>query len=131
MKTDDEILSLWTGAGGAFAGDPAAQTAMMPREQLLVLLRSLVDGVLAGGKTAVDVLRDESLVSDRMLICEIRERGLEDEFETYVGGFGYNGRVTSEPSYDEAEAEAMYYAMHRGEWAKVGEFICKLAGKIA
>lgn len=105
MKTDDELLTLWTGAGGAFAGDPAAQTAMMPREQLVVFLRTLVD---TGAKTPVDVLRDESLISDEMLICEVRERNLEDEFDG-VEIYGY----------DEVEAEAMC------------EFICKLAGKIA
>jgi len=130
MKTDDEILSLWTGAGGAFAGDRAAQTAMMPREQLLVFLRALVDGVLAGGRTAVGVLSDPTLVTDQMLICEVRERYLEDEFETHDEGFGHDGRVIG-AGYDETEAEAMYYAMHRGEMTKVREFICKLAGKIA
>lgn len=68
MKTDDEILSLWAGAGGAFAGDPAAQTAMMPREQLLVFLRTLVDGVLAGGKTAIH--RGE-MTKVREFICKL------------------------------------------------------------
>lgn len=126
MKTDDEILSLWTGAGGAFAGDPAAQTAMMPREQLLVFLRSLVD---TGAKAPVDVLRDESLVSDEMLLCELEERGIDD-FKCWCS----DGAITSKEAatgYDETEAEAMYYAMHRGEMTKIREFICKLAGKIA
>jgi hypothetical protein len=123
MKTDDEILSLWTGAGGAFAGDPAAQTAMMPREQLVTFLRSLIDG---GAKAPVDVLRDPSLVTDKMLICEVIERNLEDEFDT-----SSEVVVAGANNYDEVEAEAMYYAMHRGEMTKVREFICKLAGKIA
>lgn len=116
MKTD-ELLSLWTGAGGAFAGDPAAQTAMMPREQLVAFLRSLIDG---GAKTPVDVLRDESLVSDQVSLYDLADQHLEAEFE----GVEIVG-------YDEVEAEAMYYAMHRGEMTKVREFICKLAGKIA
>lgn len=119
-KTDDELLSLWTGAGGAFASDPAAQTAMMPREQMLAFLRSLIDG---GSKAPVNVLRDPSLVTDEMLLCELEERGIDD-FKCWCS----DGAITG---YDEVEAEAMYYAMHRGEMGRVREYICKLAGKIA
>lgn len=125
MKTDDEILSLWTGAGGAFA-----QTAMMPREQLLVFLRALVDGVLAGGRTAVGVLSDPTLVTDQMLICEVRERYLEDEFETHDEGFGHDGRVIG-AGYDETEAEAMYYAIDELAHLRHLASVRKLAGKIA
>lgn len=115
MKTDDELFTLWTESGGVFSADPEdpeEQTAMMSRERLFAFLRTLLD--------VVSFLRDESLVSDQMLICEVKERNLESEFDG-VEIYGY----------DQVEAVAMYYAMHRGEMTKVREFICKLAGKIA
>lgn len=115
MKSDDDLVKVWTDAGGVFAGDPAAQTAMLPREALIDLLRRLV----GDARSTLSLLRDRVEITDLMLVAEIKERGV------------LTNRYYDDCDFDQHEAEEIYYAMHRGDMDSVKDFVCRLAGRIA